>query len=66
MPPFFVLAHRYAQASLPDLAHSALPGAPVQPYVERRRRLRRLLVAVRARSAAPARRREPVECVPAT
>lgn len=66
MPPLFVLAQLYAQASLPGLAHSAVPGAPVQPYVDRRRRLRRLLVAVRTRSTAAARRGEPVECVPAS
>jgi hypothetical protein len=65
MPPYFVLAQRYAEGSLPDLAHSALPGAPVQPVVEKSRRLRRLLVAVRARSTSSARRGVPVECLPA-
>jgi hypothetical protein len=37
MDPFAVLAARYAQSTLPDLAHSALPGAPRQPFTQRRR-----------------------------
>jgi hypothetical protein len=41
MPPHFVLAQLYAQGSLPRLAHSALPGAPVQPTPRHRRRRRR-------------------------
>jgi hypothetical protein len=42
MSPYFVLAQLYAEGSLPRFAHSALPGAPVQP-ASRRRRRRRLL-----------------------
>jgi hypothetical protein len=38
MPPYFVLAQLYSEGSLPDLAHSALPGAPRQPIAARRRR----------------------------
>jgi hypothetical protein len=68
MPPYFVLAHFHAKGSLPDLAHSALPGAPVQPVVEkvkRRQRRRRLRLAWRARPWSPARRAATAECLPA-
>ena len=40
------LAHLYAQGALHRTAFSALPDAPVQPYVEPRRRLRRALAAL--------------------
>jgi len=65
MPPYFVLAQLCAEGSLPDLAHSALPGAPVQPVVEKRRRRWRLQVPGRARGWSPARRAVTGECVPA-
>ena len=41
MPPYFVMAQVYAKGTLPDLAHSALPGAPVQPVGEKQKRRRR-------------------------
>ena len=43
MPPYFVLAQVYAKGTLPDLAHSALPGAPVRPVGDRQKRRRRRL-----------------------
>ena len=65
MPPYFVLAQLYAEGSLPDLAHSALPGAPVQPVVEKPPRRWRRRAAGRARAWSPARRRVTGECLPA-
>jgi len=43
MDPFAVLGQRVADATRRDLGHSALPGAPVQPVVERRRPVRRVV-----------------------
>ena len=40
MHPSSLLPELYADRSLSRLAHSALPGAPVRPHVERRRRVR--------------------------
>ena len=42
----FVLADSFARANRNDLAFSALPDAPVLPYVARRRRLHALGTAV--------------------
>jgi hypothetical protein len=38
MPPIFLLAHLYAEGSLPRFAHRALPGAPVRRSPPRRHR----------------------------
>jgi hypothetical protein len=66
MPPTFLLAQLYTEASLPRVAHNALPDAPVQPHVEQRRRLRSLAVtAFRGRFAGSARRAAPVTCASA-
>ena len=46
LPPHGALADLYAQGALHRTAYSALPDAPVQPYVEPRRRLRRVLAAL--------------------
>jgi len=46
LPPHGLLADLYAQGALQRTAYSALPDAPVQPYVEPRRRLRRVLTAL--------------------
>lgn len=54
MEPFIVIADRYAKNTLADLAHSALPGAPQQPYVERRRRWRWIVDGWRRRPTAAA------------
>lgn len=54
MNPYIVLADQYARSTLPDLAHSALPGAPQQPYAERRRFRQGLLASWRRRRAAHA------------
>jgi hypothetical protein len=37
MDPFGVIATRYAESTLPRVAHSALPDAPTQPFHPRRR-----------------------------
>src|SRR3954470_8081079 len=42
MESFATIGNMYAKSTLHKVAHSALPDAPVQPYVEPRRRLRRL------------------------
>jgi len=51
MDPYTVLADRYATSTLPDLGHSALPNAPQQPYVERRRWVQTVFAAARRRPA---------------
>ena len=48
LPPHGVLADLYAQRALHGTPYSALPDAPVLPYVEPRRRLRRVLAALRS------------------
>jgi hypothetical protein len=59
MDHYAVLADRYATSTLPDLAHSALPHAPQQPYVERQRLIRSLVAAIsRRRAQGTARHRE--------
>ena len=52
MPPTFLLADLYATSALAGGAHSALPGAPVQPHSPRRRPVRHLTTAIRARFLA--------------
>ena len=47
MESFTTLGNVYAQSTLHKVAYSALPDAPVQPYIEPRRRLRRLIGAIR-------------------
>jgi hypothetical protein len=67
LPPLGVLADLYAQDALQRTAYSALPDAPVQPYVEPRRRLHRVLAALastpRRLPSLPITRRHP-ECSP--
>ena len=47
MPPTFLLADLYATSALAGRAHSALPGAPVQPHVaSARARVRHLATAI--------------------
>jgi hypothetical protein len=73
MDPYSVLADRYARATLPDLAHSALPAAPQQPFVERRgllpwlRALLRRHAGLRRRAAlhSPARNALTPQCTAA-
>ena len=45
MDPHFVLADRYARSNRNDLAFSALPDAPVLPYVAPRHRFRAVIGA---------------------
>jgi hypothetical protein len=47
MESFTTLGNMYAQSTLHKVAYSALPDAPVQPYIEPRRRMRRLIGAIR-------------------
>ena len=47
MESFTTITNQYVQSSAHHLANSALPNAPVLPYVEPRRRLRRFLATVR-------------------
>ena len=58
MDPYTVLANHYAKSTLPGLAHSALPNAPQQPYVERRPLFRAIIAALRRRDPIASRRRE--------
>lgn len=48
MERYFGLADLYSKNSLHDVAYSALPDAPVQPYVEPRRHLRNVLARLRS------------------
>jgi hypothetical protein len=67
LPPHGVLADMYAQRALHRTAYSALPDAPVQPYVERRRTLRRIGTAIAStfRRVPPLRvTRRHAECAP--
>ena len=54
MDPFGVIATRYAESTLPRVAHSALPDAPTQPF-HPRRRLRDVIRAGRRRFKGTAR-----------
>jgi hypothetical protein len=52
MEPIHAVADLYSKTSLHKVAYSALPDAPVQPYVEPRRRIRKMF----ALTHRPARR----------
>jgi hypothetical protein len=54
MESFFALADHYSRTSLHTVAHSALPLAPVQPYVEPRRPIRRIITTLRTMTRQPA------------
>ena len=54
MESFFTLAEHYSRTSLHTVAFSALPDAPVQPYVEPRHRIRRIIETMRTMSRPPA------------
>jgi hypothetical protein len=47
MESFTTITNQYVRTAAHDLANSALPNAPVQPYIEPSRRLRRLLGTIR-------------------
>jgi hypothetical protein len=53
MESFTILADKYAQNSLHKVAFSALPDAPVQPYIEPRHRIRHLLARIRRPAHRP-------------
>jgi hypothetical protein len=46
MEPFHAVADLYSKTSLHKVAYSALPDAPVQSYVEPRRRLRKMVASI--------------------
>ena len=54
MESFATITNQYVRNSAHDLANSALPNAPVLPYVEPRRRIRRLVGTIRHPVARPA------------
>jgi hypothetical protein len=47
MESFTTITNQYVRSSAHQLANSALPDAPVLPYVEPRRRIRRLFGTIR-------------------
>ena len=53
MEAFTTITDQYVRTSAHHLANSALPNAPVLPYVEPRRRVRRLFAAIRHPVARP-------------
>jgi hypothetical protein len=53
MESFTTITNQYVRNSAHQLANSALPNAPVLPYVESRRRVRRLVAAIRHPVARP-------------
>ena len=54
MESFTTITNQYVQTSAHHLANSALPNAPVLPYVEPRRRLRRMFATIRHPVSRPA------------
>jgi hypothetical protein len=54
MEPIHVIANMYSMRALHGVAHSALPDAPVQPYVAPRRRIRQVLASIRRPARRPA------------
>jgi hypothetical protein len=54
MEPIRAIADLYTRTALNDVARSALPNAPVLPYVESRRRIRRMITAFRRPIRRPA------------
>ena len=57
MEPIHAVADKYSKTSLHKVAYSALPDAPVLPYIEPRRRIRRLIASIRAAGSPADRRR---------
>ena len=53
MESFTTITDQYVRTSAHRLANSALPNAPVLPYVEPRRRVRQLVAAIRHPVARP-------------
>ncbi len=53
MESFTTITNQYMRNSAHGLANSALPNAPVLPYVEPARRIRRLLATIRHPVARP-------------
>jgi hypothetical protein len=56
MEPFAALTDLYTRNATHTLANSALPNAPVLPFIEPNRRFRRLFTAIRHPVARPVRR----------
>ena len=53
MEPMHVVADLHSKNSLHKVAYSALPGAPVQPCVEPRRRIRRMVASMQRSARTP-------------
>jgi hypothetical protein len=53
MEPFQTIAALHSMTSLHGVAYSALPDAPVQPYAEPRRRIRRVLASIHRPARPP-------------
>jgi hypothetical protein len=53
MEPIHAAANLYSKTSLHQVANSALPDAPVLPYVEPRRRIRGLVASLRRPARRP-------------
>lgn len=53
MDGFFILADGYAKSALHDTAFSAMPDAPVLPYVEPKHRLTNMVAAARKLAHRP-------------
>ena len=54
MEPFHGVADLYARTALHKVAYSALPNAPVQPYVAPHRRIRKLIGSIQRPARSPA------------
>ena len=68
MESFTTLNHLYLRSSAHQLAHSALPNAPVLPYRESRRRIRDVYSAIRhpvGRASGAGTRRPAIDMRPA-
>jgi hypothetical protein len=53
MEPIHAVADLYSKTSLHKVAYSALPDAPVLPYVAPRRRIRRMFAAIHRPARRP-------------
>ena len=53
MEPFHAVADLYSKTSLHKVAYSAMPDAPVQPYVEPRRRFRKMVASIHRPARRP-------------
>ena len=64
MESFTTITNQYVRTAAHDLANSALPNAPVLPYIQPSRRLRRLLGTIRHPVARPVLTMQPARYSP--